>query len=643
MYDIFYVSKGEGNTKDWTEIKSKYPLAQRLTNIRSYEDIRSKSFTKMFWVIWDDIKLTSFNLSEYKATKWDDMYVHVFKNGEHYDGVCLFPKHKLVSKKEFEHRFFTEKKEIDIQASVPKAYDKFYIDTYEEYLQAAEKSTTDMFWCVWNDIIIADNFEFNYYIPYYDLFHKNINHVFKNGEHYDGVCLFPKHKLVSKKEFEHRFFTEKKEIDIVASHPLEYNIYNLKSYDDYLTAVGNSKTNMFWAVWDNIEVKKDFKFDYQVPTYNQHLVHVFKNKNYYDGICLLPKSKIYSRKEIEFRFFIDKIEVDKNLSDPKTFDIFYINDYEEYLKAENECRSDMFWAVWNDLEILSTFKFDYQVPTYNQHLVHVFKNKNYYDGICLMPKKTVYSRKEIEFRFFTDKVEVDIDSSIPKKFDIVFISYQEPNADENFVALKSKYPDVKRVHGITGIHNAHIKAAALSNTKMFWVVDGDAQIVDGFKFEHQVAIWDQNTVHVWRSRNPINDLEYGYGGVKLLPTKLTMNMDMTKPDMTTSISSSFKPMPTTSNITGFNTDGFTTWRSAFRECVKLASRSIQGQIDKESEERLDIWCTAGSDKLFGEYAIDGALTGKEYGLFNRGNIDELRKINDFKWLEEQFCERYRKN
>ena len=89
MYDIFYVSKGEGNTTDWTAIKSKYPLAQRLTNIKSYEDIRSKSFTKMFWIIWDDIALTSFNLLEYKATKWDDMYVHVFKNGEHYDGVCL--------------------------------------------------------------------------------------------------------------------------------------------------------------------------------------------------------------------------------------------------------------------------------------------------------------------------------------------------------------------------------------------------------------------------------------------------------------------------------------------------------------------------------------------------------------------------
>ena len=30
---------------------------------------------------------------------------------------------------------------------------------------------------------------------------------------------------------------------------------------------------------------------------------------------------------------------------------------------------------------------------------------------------------------------------------------------------------------------------------------------------------------VWRSKNPVNELVYGYGGVKLLPTKLTLDMD----------------------------------------------------------------------------------------------------------------------
>ena len=126
MYDIFYVSASNGNDKDWKTIKSRYPLAQQLTNIKSYKEIQSKSFTKMFWVIWDVVELTSFNLLDYNVTKWDDMYVHVFKNDEHYDGVCLFPKSLTISQREFSNRFFTDKKEIDIVASEPKQYNKYF-------------------------------------------------------------------------------------------------------------------------------------------------------------------------------------------------------------------------------------------------------------------------------------------------------------------------------------------------------------------------------------------------------------------------------------------------------------------------------------------------------------------------------------
>ena len=60
-------------------------------------------------------------------------------------------------------------------------------------------------------------------------------------------------------------------------------------------------------------------------------------------------------------------------------------------------------------------------------------------------------------------------------FDIIFISYQEPNADKNFKHLLSRFPIAQRVHGIKGIHQAHIEAAKKALTKMFWVVDGDAK------------------------------------------------------------------------------------------------------------------------------------------------------------------------
>jgi hypothetical protein len=216
-------------------------------------------------------------------------------------------------------------------------------------------------------------------------------------------------------------------------------------------------------------------------------------------------------------------------------------------------------------------------------------------------------------------------------YDIIFISYNESNADENFANLKERFPLAKRVHGITGIHNAHIAAARKSFTKMFWVVDADAHILDTFNFDYTVPNWDLDVVHVWRSLNPINNLSYGYGGVKLLPKDLTLKMNTNTIDMTTNISDKFKAIDAISNITAFNIDPFSTWRSAFRESCKLAMTN-----NEESLSRLDIWCTLNVDAKYGFYAYIGALAGRDYGEKNASLLEALSKINDFNWLQDRW-------
>ena len=221
-------------------------------------------------------------------------------------------------------------------------------------------------------------------------------------------------------------------------------------------------------------------------------------------------------------------------------------------------------------------------------------------------------------------------------YDVVFISYNEPDADERYKRLLERYPNTKRIHGVKGIHQAHIAAAKKCSTKMFWVIDGDADLLPEFNLDHKVSDYDLDCVHVWRSRNPINDLVYGYGGVKLLPRRLTMNVNVSSSDMTTSISDRFKAMPDVSNITNFNTDEFSTWKSAFRECVKLSSKLIKGQINEETNSRLETWCTKGAERQFGRFCILGARSGRDYGTSNRTEPSLLAKINDFDWLQERF-------
>jgi len=764
MHDIFYVSTSNGNSEDWETIKSKYPLAQRLTNIKSYEEIQSKSFTKMFWVIWDDVELTSFNLLDYKADKWDDMYVHVFKNGEHYDGVCLFPKSLKISQREFHHRFFTSKKEIEIIASNPKPYNKYHPSTFEEY----QTITDDMFWVVSPGIKILNEEIFNLYFSHHNSYDRRENHVFKNlcnGEelYLTGIILCSKFKPLSKKEFERQYAVDKKEHDIVVCK-FEYPVYTINNYAEYLEITNNSQQPMFWCVWPGTEVIDTSIFDLYFkpndPTfdYDRSENHVFKNlcndkESYLSGVVLFSTTKIISEREFNRRYLIDKKEHDLIVS-RYVYPRCTLTTYAEYLQVfENETQP-MFWGIWPEIEVIDNTVFNlYFDPNdgkydHDRKENHVFKNlcndketylcglvlfskekvisqkefnrrylidkkehtavvsryrynryvllsydnytdiiKNetqpmfwgiwpeiniidetifnlyfdpndgkydhdrkenhtfkhmfndseiYNNGIILFSKDKLIGQREFSHRFLIEKKEHDVIASKHRIYDVVFISYNEANAEENYLRLLDKCPRAKRVHGVKGIHNAHIKAATLCDTDMIWVVDGDAVIENDFNFDLVMSSYDIDCVHVWRSRNPINNLEYGNGGVKLLPRQLTFNMDTNTSDMTTSISKKFKAMNTVSNVNSFNTDELTTWRSAFRECCKLSSRTIERQFEEETQQRLDIWCTTGHDAQFGEHAIAGAKAGRQYGLENKNNPEELRKINDFEWLKEKF-------
>ena len=171
---------------------------------------------------------------------------------------------------------------------------------------------------------------------------------------------------------------------------------------------------------------------------------------------------------------------------------------------------------------------------------------------------------------------------------------------------------------------------------MFYVVDADAWILDNFKFEVKREALDYTITYVYNSFNPVNNLVYGYGGVKLLPRQLTTNMDISNTDMTTSISKRFKAMTEVSNITAFNTDPLSTWRSAFRECAKLASRVIDGQFDQETEDRLKTWRYNLSNQLYAEYARGGASAGEWFGKTYKNDPAMLSKINNYDWLAAEY-------
>jgi hypothetical protein len=276
---------------------------------------------------------------------------------------------------------------------------------------------------------------------------------------------------------------------------------------------------------------------------------------------------------------------------------------------------------------------DYNIQPEDYHLEHIwYLDPKYFKGDKIWIKKI---KACAEPRGIKDMGFVS--PEILDELDVIFISYDEPNADANWQRVLKKVPFAQRVHGVKGIFEAHKAAANLAQTDMFWVVDGDAEILDDWHFDYCPSIFNRDCVHVWSSRNPINELVYGYGGIKLFPRQLLLDATTWHIDMTTGLGK-IKVMSRISNNTAFNTDEFSTWRSAFRECVKLTAGTIKNQIEDESQYRLDAWTSVGIDKPFGKYAIEGAKAGVEFAKQYKNDHQMLKKINDRNWLKEKFNE-----
>ena len=284
------------------------------------------------------------------------------------------------------------------------------------------------------------------------------------------------------------------------------------------------------------------------------------------------------------------------------------------------------------------FDYGFKPPVWDKDYVHIWDDRHI---VRLYNKYNVLNNPEL----YIDKAIANGDAPIKmvnntmykiKEPDIVFLSYDENAATENYNKIKERFPRIIRSHGVKGILNAHKAAAKIATTSVFYVVDADAEIDPLFDFSYYPSRHDMKTVHVWRSRNPINDLIYGYGGVKLFPRQLLIDYAGSPIDFTTSVSTNFKVMPEVSNVTKFNTDPFSAWRSGFRECTKLAAKLITNHNNTETEERLAVWCAEGSNREFGEFAIKGANDGAAYGKAHKNQPELIGLINDYDWLKQRF-------
>lgn len=220
------------------------------------------------------------------------------------------------------------------------------------------------------------------------------------------------------------------------------------------------------------------------------------------------------------------------------------------------------------------------------------------------------------------------------QFDIVFLSYDEPCAEENWRHLRKLFPYAQRVHGVKGILEAHKKCESIARTDKFYVVDGDEYILEDFDLKNAPPEVSDGCYYMWATRNAVNDLEYPNGGVKLFPKGIFDGIEEYGIDLFVNLP--HKLIKQVASLNRFNVSPFYSWRAGFRECVQLASRHSDVIDDKMRVYLLNVWCNIGANRPFGEWCIKGARAGRRYGMENIGNKKAVELMNDYDWLRERF-------
>lgn len=232
--------------------------------------------------------------------------------------------------------------------------------------------------------------------------------------------------------------------------------------------------------------------------------------------------------------------------------------------------------------------------------------------------------------------------------DVVYLSYDEPNAEENYADLLKKIPWAKRVHGVEGSDAAHKACARLAETERVIVVDGDNKIRPEF-LKQEVEFIDEVDLSIsvisWGAQNVINSLIYGNGGIKCWPRQLVLDMktheaaesDNAKTQVDFCWDINYIQMEQCMSDVYNNASAKQAWRAGFREGVKMGllegskadPKLFAKQVHWKNFQRLMVWMHVGLDVPNGQWAIYGA----RHGCYMTNCTDwDYVNVRDFKWL-----------
>lgn len=322
----------------------------------------------------------------------------------------------------------------------------------------------------------------------------------------------------------------------------------------------------------------------------------------------------------------------KNASDTK-----YINDIKPTLMIPKINYVDSIFdelkqtKINDSFTIFSNVEFDYKplMKGENINTLHIIDNV-----AAIIPKHAkTYMYDKLEDYPHVKKHSLGFTNA---PLDIIFISNGEADAEEHYAHLLEVTKDlpnkVIRVKDVQGRIASQHEAAKISTTQWYFLVNAKLKVDKNFDFSWQPNIMQSCRHYIFRAKNILNGLEYGHMAIVANNKKLTLDTIGTGLDFT--LEKNNQIVNLNSGLAKFNTSEWDTWRTAFREVIKLKYNS-EIVKDQESINRLRIWTTVANGE-FSEWSINGSNDAVNYYNNVNGDFPNLKLSYDWAWLRQYY-------
>jgi hypothetical protein len=507
-------------------------------------------------------------------------------------------------------------------------YDDFDFDWHAEPWQQHMTHVFGSQWNKWSDTYLINTAEFNRHRTWV-----------KGLEEFPNLNFVDNQTVYVPDDLHDIYYVDHNNNDRESRERLLHRYPNIKitrfvdNYLDTFKRIMTTATTEYVWICNSICDYSRFDFTWQPEPWQKHMIHVFPSNNQ-------PRGDTFYIHVDSFRQQMYELEI---------LDWFNVINYCDDQHPDRFPSPIVYYDSDNLIDAVRQYQFDfpYVVFTNDPDITHIGKPLCLWSAkdraveaitrsgsTSIVPReiKTHLQTQIYDYPYINRQERVHLSE---QSLDIVYISNGEPDEQRWYEHLcYQSNTEAKWIRGVNGRVAAYQAAARASTTPWFFAVFAKLEVAGGeFPwFEWQPDYYQEPKHYIFNARNPVNGLEYGHMGMIAYNRRLVLENNSPGIDFT--LSQPHESVPILSGVAHFNQDVWTTWRTAFRETLKLRL-FLATQPTVETEHRFNVWLTQAQGN-YSNYCLDGARDAVEYYNEVAGDLDKLQLSFEWAWLQERF-------